>query len=124
MSRWGWFLTLFGIVWTAFIGYGASMGFGQTGNRIPVWANVFVVILLGGWLPVLGVALLTGARVQRRRFRERAPLEAVAARVWSSARYCFGDHIVYLPDGAYTDPAGMRTLVYAAAQHSLAAGTA
>jgi hypothetical protein len=124
MSKWGWFLTLFGIAWTAFIGYGASMDFGQHSNGIPLGARVFVVILLGGWIPALGVALLIGARAQRRRFRERAPLEAMAAHVWSYARYCHGDHIVYLPDGAYTDPAGINALVYAAAQRALVEGTA
>jgi hypothetical protein len=124
MSGWGWFLLLFGIAWTAFIGYGASADFGQTGKGIPLWARIFVVILLGGWLIVVGVILLIAARAQRRRFYERAPLMAMAAQVWNSARYCFGDHIVYLPDGAYAHPGGTRAMVYAVAERALAAGTA
>jgi hypothetical protein len=125
MSRWGWFITLFGIGWAYFIGYGAATDFGAApGSGTPVWARVFVFLWLGAWVPAFGVSLLIRARTQRQRFREREPLEAMAARVWSSTRYCHRDHIVYLPDGAYTQPGGMRSLVYAAAERALAAGRA
>jgi hypothetical protein len=125
MSTWGWFLALSGIAWAYFIGYGAATDFGAApGNGTPAWARIFVFIVFGASVPAFGLGLLIMAHAQRRRFRERAPLDAMAARVWSSARYCSGDHIVYLPDGAYAHPDGMRALVYAAAQHALAGGTA
>jgi hypothetical protein len=125
ISRWGWFLTVFGIAWAYFIGYGAATDFGAApGSGTPAWARIFVFIAFGASVPAFGVALLITARAQRRRARERAPLEAMAARVWSNARYCAGDHIVYLPDGAYTHPGGISGLVYAAAQRALAAGAA
>lgn len=123
MPRWGWFLILFGLAWIAILSFGASDSFGQTRSSAPpVWADVLVVVLLGGWLPIVGVILLLAAHANRRRFRKRAPLVAVAAQIWSTARYCPGDHIVYLPDGAYTDPAGTRGLVFTAAQRVLATG--
>jgi hypothetical protein len=119
---WRWFVTLFGIGWACLMGYVTFV----VEESLPLYARVAAFLILGGWLPVLGIALLIRAHADRRRFRESEPLYERAAWLWYyKTRYCQHDHIVYLPGGLHDHPDRTNELVYEAARRAIAAaGTA
>lgn len=81
----------------------------------PVLSEVGALFLLSGWMPLVGLLILYGVRKQR-------PLVHVATQIWNTARYCYTDDVVYLPDGTYAQPGGTNQMIYAVARTALAQG--
>ncbi|WP_345438834.1 hypothetical protein [Actinoallomurus vinaceus] len=89
-------------------------------NSAPAWASVIAPLFMT--IPVWGpglVCLVVGF-VRMRGFRRGAPLRDMAWQVWSTARYCFRDHAVFLPHGAHAPAESARSLIFDTAQRALA----
>jgi hypothetical protein len=85
----------------------------------PGWASVMAPLwmTMPVWLP--GLVCLVVGFARMRGFRRGAPLRDMAWQVWSTARYCFRDHAVFLPHGAHAPAESARSLIFDTAQRAL-----
>jgi hypothetical protein len=118
---WRWFLAFFGVFWAYWIGYIAFVD----EKSFPLYAHVTVFVLLGGWIPIMGIGLLVKGYADRRFFRAQEPVWQRAASIWyDKLSYCGRDDIVYLPDGYWARPYLSTDFVYTAADREMAGSTA
>ncbi|WP_433179860.1 hypothetical protein [Actinoallomurus sp. CA-150999] len=88
---------------------------GHPSVGMSIAAAMFLTVAL--WLPG-PICLIIGLSRQRG-LRRGAPLREKAWQVSAAARYCFRDHVVYLPDGAHAPAEFARSLFFDIAQRAL-----
>lgn len=115
----GWILTLIGVPLAALFVLVSLHAHDTSSDPAPMWASVMAPLFmtLPLWLPGL-VCLIIGY-VRLSGFRRGAPLREKAWQVWSTARYCFRDHVVFLPHGAHAPAEFARSLIVDTAQRTL-----
>ncbi|MEV5748371.1 hypothetical protein AB0L00_11175 [Actinoallomurus sp. NPDC052308] len=115
----GWILTLIGVPLAALFVLVSLHARHSSSHPAPMWASVVAPLLmtLPLWLP--GLICMVIGYVRMSAFRRGAPLREKAWQVWSTARYCFRDHMVFLPHGAHAPAELARSLILDTAQHAL-----
>jgi hypothetical protein len=115
----GWVLTLLGVPLAVLFMLISLRGRDDLSSSAPIWGVVVAAVLLTFpiWLP--GLICLVIGHVRMSRFRREAPLRDMAGQVWSTARYCFRDHVVFLPHGAHAPAQLARSLILDTAGRAL-----
>lgn len=100
------------------VGAGLAVGL-STAYRGPSLSFGLFVTAAFLWLP--GVVLTLWGHSRLRNYVRNRPLYEMMWRVWSSARYCVRDDVVFLPDGTYRAPALAKSMMYNSACQMLSA---
>jgi hypothetical protein len=114
----GWALILLGAVPALFMIIASQ---GQDAHSVSMWASLSTGLYAGivAWLPGIFLAIAGNSRL--RVYDREGPLREMTRRVWSSARYCIRDDIVFLPDGTYAPLAQALSMMHNAACQMLSA---
>ncbi|MCO6008264.1 hypothetical protein NE236_25125 [Actinoallomurus purpureus] len=116
----GWILTLLGVPLAALFVLVSLWARHNETDPAPAWASVMAPLFMTMpvWLP--GLVCLVVGYARLRGFRRGAPLREMAWQVWSTARYCARDHVVFLPHGVHAPAEFARSLIFDTAQRALA----
>ncbi|WP_345367537.1 hypothetical protein [Actinoallomurus liliacearum] len=115
----GWILTLLGVPLAALFVLVSLSAHHSSSHPAPMWASVMAPLLMTLPLWLSGLICRGIGYVRMSAFRRGAPLREKAWQVWSTARYCFRDHVVFLPHGAHAPAQFARSLIFDTAQHAL-----
>ncbi|MCO5996289.1 hypothetical protein [Actinoallomurus rhizosphaericola] len=115
----GWILTLLGVPLAALFVLVSLEAHHSSSHPAPMWASIMAPLIMTLPLWLSGLVCLVIGYVRMSGFRRGAPLRETAWQVWSTARYCFRDHVVFLPHGAHAPAELARSLILDTAQRTL-----